>query len=97
MQECTHVYTPRAIRCYLEKAEQGPFWTRLLKENSKPHYLHVDFSRWVDEDYEDEDPEAERPIDQSAFMNMAQMGGMPGYDGPDLDDESSGDEESNEQ
>ncbi len=42
-----------------------------MKEKSKPHFLHIDFSRWIDEDLENEDPESGMPIDPSAFMNLA--------------------------
>lgn len=63
----------------MEKANTGPFWPRLLKEKTKPHYLGIDFSRWVDEEYEDEDPAADAPFDPSSFMNMAQMGAGGAY------------------
>lgn len=72
----------------MEKANAGPFWPRLLKEKTKPHYLGIDFSRWVDEDYENEDPAAEAPFDQAAFMNMAQM--SAGAGGAYSDDTSFG-------
>lgn len=46
----------------------------------------------MDEDYENEDPEAGLPIDQNAFMNVAQMGG---FGGGQFDDD--GDEEEQEE
>ena len=41
---------PRCIEFALEKAEEGPYWERLLKEKTKQHWLKVDFTKWKDED-----------------------------------------------
>lgn len=38
------------IEFALEKAEEGPYWERLLKDKSKQHWLKVDFNKWKDED-----------------------------------------------
>lgn len=71
-----------------------------MKDKVKPHFLHIDFSRWVDEDYEEEDPEAQQQIDPSMFMNMANgFGGNIAADYgdegmmPQLEGSSSSDEE----
>lgn len=40
----------------LEKENQNaPFWPRLLKTNQKNQYIQIDWSKWVDEDEEEED------------------------------------------
>ena len=38
-----------------KKDENAPFWPRLLKTSQKNQYLQVDWSKWVDEDEEEED------------------------------------------
>merc|ERR1719352_1482653 len=48
---------PRCIEFALEKAEEGPYWERLLSEKTKQHWLKVDFGKWKDED--DSDAEGE--------------------------------------
>jgi hypothetical protein len=40
----------------LEKHDaNAPFWPRLLKNKDKNQYISVDWSKWVDEDEEEED------------------------------------------
>ena len=40
----------RSIFCILEKAEKG-WWKKLLRGDGKPpHYVKVDWDKWVDED-----------------------------------------------
>ena len=46
---------PRCIEFALEKAEEGPYWERLLETRTKQHWLKVDFSKWKDEDDSDEE------------------------------------------
>ncbi len=43
------------IEFALEKAEEGPYWERLLKDKTKQHWLKVDFNKWKDEDDSDEE------------------------------------------
>ncbi len=43
----------RVIEFALEKAEEGPYWERLLKEKTKQHWLKIDFNKWKDEDDSD--------------------------------------------
>ena len=74
MQKCRQHYTPRAVVCTLEKANEGPFWPRLIKAKTKPHFIHIDFSRWVDENEDEDDPEANAPMDPNMFMNFAGAG-----------------------
>lgn len=42
----------------LEKQNpSAPFWPRLLKTKDKNQYIQIDWSKWVDEDEEAEEPE----------------------------------------
>lgn len=63
--------TDRTILLLIAKKEEGPHWPRLLKEKGKvPQYIKTDWSKWVDEDEEDE-----------ADGNGDMMGGLPpGFD-----------------
>lgn len=74
---------PRQIEFYLTKKDKGPFWKRLLKTETKAHWLKVDFSRWKDEDDSDSD-EFERG--QNLDEMMREMGGLSSGEKPDLDD-----------
>ena len=43
----------RGIFCVVQKAEKG-WWKRLLRgEGKTPHYVKVDWDKWVDEDEEE--------------------------------------------
>ena len=66
----------RDISLILVKTEAGPFWPRLLKSTQKMHFIHTDFSKWIDEDEEDEEMSA----DAGGFGNfdMSQFGGAGG-------------------
>ena len=45
----------RGAEFVLIKKESGPYWKRLLKEDTKYHWLKVDFNRWKDEDDSDDE------------------------------------------
>uniref|UniRef100_A0A182SNF6 CS domain-containing protein n=1 Tax=Anopheles maculatus TaxID=74869 RepID=A0A182SNF6_9DIPT len=46
----------RCIEFVIAKADpQAPYWPRLLKDKTKPHWLKVDFNRWEDEGSNDEE------------------------------------------
>lgn len=60
----------RGADVVLVKASPGPYWARLLKENTKYHWLKIDFNKWKDEDESDDEADP-----------MAGMGGMPGMGG----------------
>jgi prostaglandin-E synthase len=80
----------------MEKANEGPFWPRLIKAKTKPHFIHVDFSRWVDENEDEDDPEANAPMDPNMFMNFAGAGAGAQFGDDTFEDameESSSDEE----
>ena len=52
-QESKVAVTPRGIAIAAQKAEPGPHWGKLLKGAGKaPHYVKVDWSKFVDEDEE---------------------------------------------
>ena len=58
-----------------KKNKQADYWQRLTKEKIKTPYIKTDFSKWVDEDEQDE---AAGGADDEDF---AGMGGMPGMGG----------------
>lgn len=60
-------HTGKNIELKLQKKElNAEFWPRLLKDTKKVHYLRTDFTKWVDEDEQDEAPEED----------LSQFGGM---------------------
>ncbi|PKA64662.1 Uncharacterized protein AXF42_Ash007409 [Apostasia shenzhenica] len=93
----------RSIVCVIEKAEKG-WWKKLLRGDEKiPHYIKVDWDKWVDEDDDDGWSYASfllldmviSPNDLNLggmdFSNFDSMGGMD--DGDDLDDSDDEDTE----
>lgn len=72
----------RGTEFVIIKAEEG-FWKRLLKEETKFHWLKVDFNKWKDEDDSEDDAEG---TDMEEMMSK--MGGM--YDSNDLNFEDGG-------
>ncbi|KAL2345411.1 hypothetical protein Fmac_006696 [Flemingia macrophylla] len=73
----------RSIFCVVQKAENG-WWKRLLRgEGKPPHYVKVDWDKWVDEDEDDGNGELDLGgMDFSKFGGMGAdgMGGMGGMD-----------------
>ncbi|CAK9168237.1 unnamed protein product [Ilex paraguariensis] len=66
----------RSIFCVLEKAE-NKWWTKLLRGDDKaPHYVKVDWDKWVDED-EDAGP-ADSDVGGMDFSKLGGMGDMMG-------------------
>ncbi|XVF72611.1 hypothetical protein PTKIN_Ptkin12aG0134600 [Pterospermum kingtungense] len=79
----------RSIFCILEKAEKG-WWKKLLRGDGKtPHYIKVDWDKWVDED-EDTGGLGDIDLGGMDFSNFGDMGGMPDVD--DFAEESDDDE-----
>ncbi|KAK0078078.1 hypothetical protein PV325_012717 [Microctonus aethiopoides] len=79
----------RLFELVLTKAEEGPYWPRLTKENQKFHWLKCDFNKWTDEDDSDNASEdGGEPRDLEKVMrNMGYMGGGDGKPNfGDLDD-----------
>ncbi|XP_050366203.1 uncharacterized protein OsI_027940-like isoform X3 [Argentina anserina] len=74
----------RSIVCIVEKAE-NVWWSKLLKGAGKtPHYVKVDWDKWVDED---EDPPAaadDMGMGGMDFSKLAGMGGEGGMGGMDF-------------
>ena len=69
----------RSIFCVLEKAEPK-WWKKLLRGDDKvPHYVKVDWDKWVDEDDETGPNEPDMGgMDFSKFGDMGGMGNMMG-------------------
>ncbi|XP_019188478.1 PREDICTED: uncharacterized protein Os08g0359500-like isoform X3 [Ipomoea nil] len=83
----------RNIFCVLEK-EEKKWWNKLLREGKPPHYVKVDWDKWVDED-EDNGPPSDLDLggmDFSKFGDMGGMGGMgmPGMGGMGMGDDAMG-------
>ncbi|KAH9730406.1 hypothetical protein KPL70_009643 [Citrus sinensis] len=77
----------RSIFCIVEKAEKG-WWKKLLRGDGKtPHYVKVDWDKWVDED---EDNGA-GDLDLGG-MDFSNFGGMGGDD--DTNQEEEGEDKS---
>ncbi|XP_058076282.1 uncharacterized protein OsI_027940-like isoform X2 [Magnolia sinica] len=70
----------RNIFCMVEKAEKG-WWKKLLHGDDKtPHYVKVDWDKWVDED----DESGPNDLDFGG-MDFSKFGSMEGM-GDDFDD-----------
>lgn len=55
VEESKKSITPRSIVVVLSKQEKGAsYWPSLLS-TAKPHFLKTDFSRWKDEDEEEDE------------------------------------------
>ena len=59
MQKSKFVVRPREVSFVLEKAEEGPYWDRLLTTKVKQHWLKIDFKNWKDEDDDEEGQEGQ--------------------------------------
>ncbi|XVF21957.1 hypothetical protein REPUB_Repub12eG0133800 [Reevesia pubescens] len=75
----------RNIFCILEKAEKV-WWKRLLRGDGKtPHYVKVDWDKWVDEDEDNGGGLGDLDLGGMDFSNFGNMGdggmGMPGMGG----------------
>ncbi|WVQ76233.1 hypothetical protein IAR50_005898 [Cryptococcus sp. DSM 104548] len=76
-EETKKLVTSRAVVLTLRKKEnKAEYWTRLTKEKPNRNWIKTDFSKWVDEDEQDE---AEEP---SGLEGSQGMGGPPGAGGP---------------
>ncbi|XP_028775912.1 uncharacterized protein OsI_027940-like isoform X2 [Neltuma alba] len=79
----------RNIFCVVQKAEDG-WWKKLLRgEGKAPHYIKVDWDKWVDED----DDNGLGDLDLGG-MDFSKFGGMgDGGMGDDFDDNDDEEEE----
>ncbi|KAM2049793.1 hypothetical protein ACFX1T_008159 [Malus domestica] len=73
----------RSIFCIVEKAEPE-WWPKLLRGYGKtPHYVKVDWDKWVDED--DDTAAGSGPGDMDlGGMDFSKFGGMGGMGGDDM-------------
>jgi len=89
----------RGAEFVLIKAQPG-FWKRLLKEDTKYHWLSVDFNRWKDEDDSEDEGGAGGTNFEEMMRQMGGLGGGPGGASPfnelddlDVEDEKDSDDE----
>ncbi|KAI0491631.1 hypothetical protein KFK09_025891 [Dendrobium nobile] len=74
-----------SIFCVINKAENG-WWKKLLRGDGKlPHYIKVDWDKWVDADDGPNDDEFEG-MDLSKLGNMGDMDGVDDFDDGDAED-----------
>jgi hypothetical protein len=64
-----------------KKDVEQEYWPRLTKEKSKNAYIKTDFSKWVDEDEQEETNPAAAMDDEMNFGGMDMGGGIPGMPG----------------
>ena len=64
-----------------KKDVEQEYWPRLTKEKSKNAYIKTDFSKWVDEDEQEETSPAAAMDDEMNFGGMDMGGGIPGMPG----------------
>ncbi|XP_034233197.1 prostaglandin E synthase 3 isoform X2 [Thrips palmi] len=86
----------RNIELILKKKEEGPYWTYLLKDKKKYHWLKVDFNKWKDEDDSEDELNVGGGGGEDLEEMMRQMGGLGGMGGgakPDFNDLVPSDEE----
>ncbi|CAO2839726.1 unnamed protein product [Amaranthus hypochondriacus] len=80
-------YGVRSITCILEKAEKK-WWNRLLRGDVKPpHYVKVDWDKWVDEDEDDGTAPADFDLGGMDFSKFGDYGGGEEFDDSEDDDQ----------
>ncbi|KAG8220170.1 HSP20-like chaperone [Butyriboletus roseoflavus] len=77
--------TSRSFAAVIRKKEtQSEFWPRLTKEKLKTPFIKTDFSKWVDEDEQDGNPNMDEDFGVGGIPGMDDgmrgMGGMGGMD-----------------
>jgi hypothetical protein len=86
VEECKINIGVRNIVCVLEKTEKK-WWKKLLRGDGKaPHYVKVDWDKWVDEDDDTGGP-SDFDLGGMDFSKFGDMGGMSG-----LGDDAMGDD-----
>lgn len=82
--------TSRAIVLVLRKKEaKAEYWPRLTKEKPNKNWIKTDFSKWVDEDEQEDAPVEDEGMgggmppgmDMASMMGGGGAGGMPGMGG----------------
>lgn len=103
------ISSDRSIQYVIPKKDTSvSYWPRLMKDNFKPHWLKIDFSKWRDDDESDEEVGGGDMNFEEMMRNMGGTGGMEGMDDrpdlgdigddsddddmPDLEDDQQGDE-----
>ncbi|XP_013782569.1 prostaglandin E synthase 3-like [Limulus polyphemus] len=79
-EESRYAVRGRGIEFILIKSEEGPYWSRLLKDDKKHHWLKVDFNKWADEDESEDELNSGTNFEEM----MRQMGGLDDSGGGDL-------------
>ncbi|KAI9572577.1 HSP20-like chaperone [Boletus coccyginus] len=78
-EKSTSRVTSRSFVAVLRKKEsQSEYWPRLTKEKVKTPFIKTDFGKWIDEDEQDGNPNADDDFGPGGM-------GMPGMDGSDFD------------
>ena len=81
IQESLKNLTQRSFVLVLRKKEKkAEYWPRLTKEKVRNAFIKTDFSKWVDEDEQDEKAALDDDFDMGG-MDMGGMGGMGGMPG----------------
>ena len=62
------VIKDREIDFVLEKLETGPYWGRLIKDETKTHWIKVDYEKWLDEE------ELKEKENDTGLPNFDEMG-----------------------
>ena len=73
----------------VKKNTEAEHWPRLTKDKIKNQHIQIDWSKWVDEDEEDEAKPMGNEWDEGNMNNF----NMGGYGGGDSDDEEEEEEE----
>ncbi|BGP23299.1 wos2 protein [Rhodotorula toruloides] len=83
VEEARRGLTGKGVQVVLKKKKaQEEYWPRLLKEKGKNSRIQTDWSKWVDEDEQDEAAAADDDFGMGGGMpDMGGMGGMPGMGG----------------
>ncbi|KAJ1522562.1 hypothetical protein ONE63_001748 [Megalurothrips usitatus] len=86
-EKSVKVVRDRNIELVLKKKEEGPYWSSLVKDKKKYHWLKVDFNKWKDEDDSEDELNMGGGGEDLEEM-MRQMGGLGGAGGdkPSFDD-----------
>uniref|UniRef100_A0A0D3E026 Co-chaperone protein p23 n=1 Tax=Brassica oleracea var. oleracea TaxID=109376 RepID=A0A0D3E026_BRAOL len=70
----------RNIFCIIEKAEPER-WNKLIRGGKAPHYVKVDWDKWVDEDDEGNAGAGDMDLGGMGGMDFSNFGGMGGMEG----------------
>ncbi|KAK6120210.1 hypothetical protein DH2020_046116 [Rehmannia glutinosa] len=93
VEECKINIGVRNIFCVFEKAEKK-WWKKLLRGDDKtPHYVKVDWDKWVDEDDDTTGGPGDLDLGGMDFSKFGDMGGLGGMgDLSGLGDDDMGDD-----